>query len=798
MKKLFFFLCGILLTLFFSVSSVKATTYTWTGNYSTAWENTANWSPGGNPGSAVGDIVEIGVGGFLDFQPTLSVAPAYPLSSITLGTGKNATLTISVAYTTGLLTIGAGSTVTESGTIAPTFTGGITNSGTYTASTGLHTFSTYDQSLNGIISIPNVTVTGVTLTNNNTLTVGTALSGTGGLTQAASATLNIGGTSDITTITATNSGNTVNYTGSTQTVKPTSYVNLTLSGSGAKTTTGATVNGILSMEGTATASVALTYGTNATLQYKGSAAQIIGPEFPATFGGSGGVIIDNSHGVTLNGTNTITYGLTITNGPLILSSSESTLGQLTVSGINATTLNGSNCIQIQSTQYGTGSFIDNGFPETSTGTAEVQLYLTALALQQDDAWHGVSSPVTDAISNVFFGQYLEQYSESKNIFSYITSTSVRLTPMQGYFAWVTSTTADEFSGTLNTGNMSIGVTRTYISGLSNGPYNGWNLVGNPYPSSIDLSKIWSSNSHIDNAFWIWDPIHGNYTVNPTQVGNYGTHDQYLPPMQAFFVHCNDTRPTQPNPGSGTVTFSNAERVHSSEPFLKSNDIIPNLLRIRAQTNINSYADELTVYFDPARTNYYEPGYDALKHNGNADAPQIYTLINDTAVTVNSMVFDRKNITVPMGFYISVPGSYTLNASNLENFDNAISVHLEDLKLNVTQNLKLNPVYCFTYDTTDAPNRFILHFDNPTFGVNDVKDIKPVQIYSYENSIYIDAVNGKNLTGSVNVYDLLGQELYQQSLPNQQMTKMNLNLTEGYYVVKVVSDQGVYIAKVYLK
>jgi hypothetical protein len=239
-------------------------------------------------------------------------------------------------------------------------------------------------------------------------------------------------------------------------------------------------------------------------------------------------------------------------------------------------------------------------------------------------------------------------------------------------------------------------------------------------------------------------------------------------------------------------------VHSSEPFLKSNDIIPNLLRIRAQTNINSYADELTVYFDPARTNYYEPGYDALKHNGNADAPQIYTLINDTAVTVNSMVFDRKNITVPMGFYISVPGSYTLNASNLENFDNAISVHLEDLKLNVTQNLKLNPVYCFTYDTTDAPNRFILHFDNPTFGVNDVKDIKPVQIYSYENSIYIDAVNGKNLTGSVNVYDLLGQELYQQSLPNQQMTKMNLNLTEGYYVVKVVSDQGVYIAKVYLK
>ena len=174
--------------------NAKAVTYTWTGATSTAWATTTNWSPNGNPGSAAGDIVLIGVTAFSGSQPTLSVAPANALASITLGTATASTLTISIAYTTGLLTIGAGSTVTETGTITATFTGGVTNSGTYTASTGVHTFATNAQALTGTITIPSITVTAITLTNNGTLTCATALIGTGGLTNAGTGTLNIGGT----------------------------------------------------------------------------------------------------------------------------------------------------------------------------------------------------------------------------------------------------------------------------------------------------------------------------------------------------------------------------------------------------------------------------------------------------------------------------------------------------------------------------------------------------------------------------------------------------------------------------
>ncbi|MFN9581041.1 MAG: beta strand repeat-containing protein, partial [Bacteroidota bacterium] len=66
---------------------------------------------------------------------------------------------------------------------------------------------------------------------------------------------NIGGTSGITTLTATASGNTVNYTGTTQTVKVTGYSNLILSGSGTKTLGATTISSNLSISGTAIASL---------------------------------------------------------------------------------------------------------------------------------------------------------------------------------------------------------------------------------------------------------------------------------------------------------------------------------------------------------------------------------------------------------------------------------------------------------------------------------------------------------------------------------------------------------------
>jgi hypothetical protein len=135
-------------------------------------------------------------------------------------------------------------------------------------------FVTNSQSVSGTILASRIEVeAGITLTNNGTLTVSTALAGDGNLVQGADATLNIGGTSIIVGLTADAAGNTVNYTGGVQTIRGINYINLGLSGtdvSHVKTLSSltSTISGNFSLSGiTSSATIAnLTIGGNLSLE----------------------------------------------------------------------------------------------------------------------------------------------------------------------------------------------------------------------------------------------------------------------------------------------------------------------------------------------------------------------------------------------------------------------------------------------------------------------------------------------------------------------------------------------------
>ncbi len=197
---------------------------------------------------------------------------------------------------------------------------------------------------------------------------------------------------------ATNGGSTapiygtVNYNNTgKQTVGNYTYNNLILSGSSVKTITGVTVNGILSMEGTATASAAPAYGTNATLQYKGSSLQMTGAEFTTPFNGTGGVIIDNSNGVTLGTAKTIgaVSKLTLTSG--ILTTTSTNL--LSVTNTATTAISGGSTSFINGPvkwSIGTGTYIfpvgkstGNYLPFTLTTSTASSPVITVEAFKTD-------------------------------------------------------------------------------------------------------------------------------------------------------------------------------------------------------------------------------------------------------------------------------------------------------------------------------------------------------------------------------------------------------------------------------
>lgn len=315
------------------------------------WNATSTWSAssGGPPGASVpvaGDDV------YIESNHTITVTANAACASITF-TGNGSTLTVnssiilavSGTVTKNKLNSNSSSLITGQGTIncANIAVGSTANSISGFFSFYNHTListisdlnisgnlaiNSYSggflNSRNGVFNLEegtvnvsgSITTQNVTFFNTSTLSMESGTE-SGSLLLSGSNPFNLSGTG--TNIIALNgTSSLVNYNRSgAQTVYATTYNNLTLSGSGAKTVSGSAINGILSMEGTATASGSTpAFGAASTLQYKGSVAQTTGIEFPATFSGSGGVVIDNSNGVSLNSGRAISSSLTFVSGIL--------------------------------------------------------------------------------------------------------------------------------------------------------------------------------------------------------------------------------------------------------------------------------------------------------------------------------------------------------------------------------------------------------------------------------------------------------------------------------------------------
>ncbi len=167
------------------------------------------------------------------------------------------------------------------------------------------------------------------------------------------------------------------------------FNNITLSGTGTKTLSGTvttTVNGTFTKAGDATVVLALgtgtlSYGGSATLQYAGTAAQTTADtEFPPTGGVPPNVAINNSLGVSLNNSKTLSGMLTLTSGALSIGANTLSLnGTVTTSGGSLTggtysTINcsGSSAITLPSITGGLNNL-------TVGGTAAVTIPSTTIA-----------------------------------------------------------------------------------------------------------------------------------------------------------------------------------------------------------------------------------------------------------------------------------------------------------------------------------------------------------------------------------------------------------------------------------
>jgi hypothetical protein len=433
-------------------------------------------------------------------------------------------------------------------------------------------------------------------------------------------------------------------------------------------------------------------------------------------------------------------------------------GQLTVD--NGFSMNVTGDFRVKSTTSGTGSFINYG--SFSYANAIIERFYPG------NEWHLISSPITDALSGLFLGLYLQEHSEAMNQFSDIIPVDIPLNPGEGYAIWNYDNATAEFNGILNEGTISRELTR---SGAGNN--YGWNLMGNPYCSSINWDAAGWTKVNVNNAIY----IHVNSATWAMYVAGVGINggSKYIAPGQGYFVMVSDDGSV-----NGTLESTDAVRAHYNTQFFKSevSDLV--LLELAG----NGYNDETAIRFIADATPSFDGEYDAVKLYGNvAAAAQIYSL-SSQAFSIQALPETDK---INLGYKTGEEGSYTIAASVINDLPYVI---LEDTETGETKDL-LTGNYPFQTSSGTFDNRFVLHF-KPLATSFPLAEI--VKIYTYDSKVYISGMG--NRIGNIEIYNIIGQLI--KSVPAQ--TAVNgIEISEtGNYIVRVVSDSNIMTRKICIR
>ncbi len=388
------------------------------------------------------------------------------------------------------------------------------------------------------------------------------------------------------------------------------------------------------------------------------------------------------------------------------------------------------------------------------------------------------TPVIQNVDRYIFGNGIGVSDWSESSFDWnILPDAASLTSGKGYFFQPDIVdTLVMFWGELSQGDIPIPVT-TGTSGTFD--MQGWNLLGNPYPSYINLEEI-SIPYEIGNNFYFVNVQGGSTPVYQQGGVSINGATQFAAPSEVFAVKAD---------ADADFVFNNSARVHV--PVSTSGKSASDILKLKAENS--AYSDEIALLFKSDATDNFDTEYDAVKLNiGNSDSPIFYsTLSDDTPLAINTFADFSGSKTIPVVFAAPENGSYSITASEL-NFTDNVSVTLKDLKNNNTQDLAANPVYNFTYENGDSPERFEIIFGKAS-SIDNPKVNQNVTVFTDGAIIFVKSEYDKS---DIEIYNINGQLLLQKNI-SKGLNSFNMNVPTGIYFVKVISKEENISKKIFL-
>lgn len=472
--------------------------------------------------------------------------------------------------------------------------------------------------------------------------------------------------------------------------------------------------------------------------------------------------------------------ITIQNGGVL----EITSGN-TISAVNVTVEDGGNLIQ----KDGSTLTYSGAFKALKNGTSEINKYAF---------W---SSPVVgQTLANIYTGSTpisITEYNTANDSYVNAGATS---TFAKGYsIKTPVANAALVFEGTPNNG------TQTFTLATSG---NGFNLIGNPYPSSLNLGAFYMANSaRISSTFYFWDNKSTNVTLqNGATTTNYG---------YATFNAANGANPTwvpAPNGNGGTavvptgvvanigqgfivktlntsvdtsLTFNNEMRDATNGTFFNKNNSSTEgkfWLRLNSEYNTNNI---FAVDYTNGASDSFD-NYDSKAMGMGSDA--FYTLADAQKLIIQGKESFDINDIVPVGVKHFQNGNFTIALVQKEGlFNNGQAIYLHDKALGTYTDLQ-NGAYTFTANAGENTDRFEIVYK---LNVLATAEIKKDTFEVFRDGQDFVVRNNKNIE-KVEIFDAAGRKI-QTINENSKVIRVQL-ASKGVYILKALSEGKEYTKK----
>lgn len=250
------------------------------------------------------------------------------------------------------------------------------------------------------------------------------------------------------------------------------------------------------------------------------------------------------------------------------------------------------------------------------------------------------------------------------------------------------------NGGIPHGNLSIPIT------CSNGctADDGWNLIGNPYPATLDWNTFQAANSSlISGVYTVLNPSSNAYE---TWNGTTGSAGRYISSGQAFWVKGSTS--------SANLSFTENHKATSESGGNKfKTAVLTNHLLITLSGN--GFNNKAFVHQNTTGA-YGKDNYDAVKFGYGSYQIATFEPGNNTKYDINNLPLYGTKTTDTVEVEVNVPANaanYQLSFADVNTFNSNLKVYLQDKMLNTLQDLSTANTYSFATNGTagSTGNRF---------------------------------------------------------------------------------------------